>query len=325
MRRPLLLFLLLLAGCVIVEVDMNPRHRPPNLPLPTLGGLQFWGDVQWQEGWRIQQHVETGHFRLLDPRGIRRSWGSYATCLQDLRAAAPEPPAEPRTLVVLLHGMGRTPRSLSGMRKGLQERGWEVATVTYPSLRRALEDHAGQLEIWLDRLRGVDQVHFVTHSLGGIVVRATAGGEDLRGIRAAPPSVPNPGDPWRGRIRIGASVFIAPPSHGAALADRLDRHSAFRLVFGATGRALRTGRLEHVPVPAFRFATVAGSRGDDKGWNPWVPGDDDGVVGVDETVLEGADGRLVVSGARAIHTILMNHPDVVAATDRFLRGGPLEP
>ena len=215
--------------------------------------------------------------------------------------------------------------ALSGMRRGLQERGWEVATWTYPSLRRGLADHAAQLELWLDRLQGVDQVHFVTHSLGGIVVRATAGGEDLRGIRSEPPAVPNPGDPWRGRIRVGDSVFIAPPSRGAALADRLDRHSAFRMVFGATGRALRTGQLDDLPLPAFRFGIVAGARGDGKGWNPVVPGDDDGVVGVEETVLEGADGRLVVEGARAIHTILMNHKDVVAATDRFLRGGPLQP
>ena len=326
MRLPRgLLLLSLLAGCVTIDVDMTPRHRPLNLPLPTLGGLQFWADVQWQEGWRIQQHVETEHFRVLDAADIRRAWGSYATCLQTLRADAPAPPATPRTLVVLLHGMGRTPHSLAGMRKGLEERGWTVATMTYPSLRRSLEDHAAQLERWLDRLEGVDEVHFVTHSLGGIVLRATAGGADGRGIHSVPAAAANPGEPWRGRLRIGNAVMIAPPSRGATLADRLERHSAFRMVFGATGRALRTGQLEHVPVPAFRFAIVAGARGDDGGWNPLIPGDDDGVVGVDETVLEGAEDRLVVHGARAIHTILMNHPEVVAATDRFLRGGPLQP
>ena len=33
----------------------------------TLGGRQFWGDVHYFRGWRIQQNVFTKHYRLLDP------------------------------------------------------------------------------------------------------------------------------------------------------------------------------------------------------------------------------------------------------------------
>ena len=47
----------------------------PNLPTPTFGGLHLWADVRWQDGWRIQKHVWTGHHRLLDPSGVRRAWG----------------------------------------------------------------------------------------------------------------------------------------------------------------------------------------------------------------------------------------------------------
>ncbi len=38
----------------------------PNLPLPTMGGKQFWSDVRWRSGWRVQRHIWTGHHRLLD-------------------------------------------------------------------------------------------------------------------------------------------------------------------------------------------------------------------------------------------------------------------
>ena len=94
-----------------------PKRGLPNLPMPTLGGFQFWADVHWREGWRIQQHCETGHFRLLDAKDLRRAWGSYAACLLELRASAPKPPSEARPLVVLIHGMGRSPHSFAGMPK----------------------------------------------------------------------------------------------------------------------------------------------------------------------------------------------------------------
>ena len=51
-----------------------------NLRLPTFGGKQFWRDCLIDREWRIQQHVHTGHFRLLDARNHRRAWGSYAAC-----------------------------------------------------------------------------------------------------------------------------------------------------------------------------------------------------------------------------------------------------
>src|SRR5690349_18171564 len=80
---------------------------PVNLPLPTLGGEQFWSDELVYQGWRIQQNVLTQHYRLLDPLDIRRAWGTDAQC----RAAFEEwkrrdniqPPAG--QAVITLHGL----------------------------------------------------------------------------------------------------------------------------------------------------------------------------------------------------------------------------
>jgi hypothetical protein len=44
--------------------------------MPTLGGCVFWNDVGEIEGWRMQQNILTGHWRLLDPRNIRFAWGT---------------------------------------------------------------------------------------------------------------------------------------------------------------------------------------------------------------------------------------------------------
>ncbi|MEM8736309.1 MAG: hypothetical protein AAGG44_18915, partial [Planctomycetota bacterium] len=35
----------------------------PNVPLPTLGGKQFWTDFAWRRGWRLQKNAVTGLWR----------------------------------------------------------------------------------------------------------------------------------------------------------------------------------------------------------------------------------------------------------------------
>jgi hypothetical protein len=47
----------------------------PNIPMPTFGGVLFWDDVAEIKGWRMQENIFTGHWRLLDPRNMRYAWG----------------------------------------------------------------------------------------------------------------------------------------------------------------------------------------------------------------------------------------------------------
>ena len=78
---------------------------------------------------------------------------------------------------------------------------------------------------------------------------------------------------------------------------------------------LAAAPLSAPPIP---FAIIAGGRGDKEGYNPLLPGDDDGVVTVDETLLVGARAFLRVD---AVHTVIMNHPQTIAEVLRFLEGG----
>ena len=57
------------------------RAENLNAALLTLGGTQLWADEKLHGGWRIQHHVWTGHYRLLDDQNVRHAWGSYADCL----------------------------------------------------------------------------------------------------------------------------------------------------------------------------------------------------------------------------------------------------
>ena len=286
-----------------------PKSRL-NFQLPTMGGKQFWADWRWREGWRIQENVLTGHHRVLDPNDRRQAWGSWEACLADFERLAPtvERPHK-RHLVMLLHGMGRSRGALSGMQAALAGRNWDVAAVSYPSTRRSIENHVVQFESVLNNLQGYDQISFVTHSLGGVIVRellaperATA--EHARGY-------------WRDHIQAERAVMLAPPNRGSTFAQAVENFAPYSWIFGETGLALTPQAMANVHVPQIPVLVIAGARGSKGAFNPWLDGPNDGVVRVEETHLQGESEHLVVDN---IHTFLMNDPISVNATIRFLAG-----
>ena len=251
----------------------------PNLTLPTLGGSQLWSDVAWQDGWRVQQHAWTGHHRLLDPGNRRRAWGSWERCQSALWEVDGSQDARTH-LVVLLHGLGRTRRSLTGLEEALAAAGHRVACLSYPSTRAAIEQHAAAVTAVLDGLEGVERVSFVTHSLGGIVAREV---------------LSDPSAAWRKRIQPGILIQLAPPNQGAEIARRLDLWPV-RWLLGPSFVALANPRgLPGIPT----FVITGAGRA-----NPWVAGLDDGVVGIGEVYLPGARTEYVPG---AWHTLVMDH------------------
>ena len=127
--------------------------------------------------------------------------------------------------VVLLHGLGRTTRSMRKMERQLSREGFVVINVAYPSTRAPIETLATQ---YLGRVistqcrRPGAKIHFVTHSLGGIVL----------GYYLKYNAVPN----------LGRVVMLCPPSRGSEIADRLRDNVLFQLVAGPSGGQLGTGR-----------------------------------------------------------------------------------
>ena len=274
----------------------------PNIKMPTFGGVQFWADRRWQEGWRIQQHVFTEEHRLLDPKQVRIAWGSLDACETVMQQQAPLPSVKDQTLVVLLHGIADSRLSFWRLENQLKEDGWQVASLSYPSTHQTLSQHAAHLAEVMQHLRGYKQVHFVTHSLGAIVVRRfLADGGD-----------------WEQVVRVNRIVMIGPPNQGAAFAEKVESFPPYTWIFGDTGKSLTPTAMKSLPAPKVPFLVIAGSRGHKDGWNPVLEGDDDFVVRVAETHLPGEAGHLQVKG---LHGLMMNNKDVIAATRMFLRSG----
>ena len=276
-----------------------------NIKSKTLGGRQFWGDVLYFRGWRIQHNVLTGHHRLLDPDDVRHAWGSLEACtiqLNQIKEARSLPGMEGRAVIVI-HGIVRSSKSFDALRKALEEDECTVVGFDYPSTRVTIEESAEYLHQVIESLEGIDQIDLVVHSMGGLIVRTY---------------LARHGDP-----RLHRMVMLGVPNLGANMANIVQTNPLFRLVFGPAGQQLIVdpeGFIAELPAPDFEFAVIAGARGVAGGWNPLLEGDDDGTVEVSNTRLPGAVDFMTVE---ALHSFLMDNEEVIAATVRFLKTGAL--
>lgn len=300
-----------LPGNIAVLIDSRrvfSKERPINLPMPTLGGKQIWADIFIRGGWRIQRNVLSGYCRLLDHNNIRRARGTLEHCRERFDNLKGRNPVTPQGghVVMLVHGLGRSSGAFSVLEDSLRREGYETANVNYPSTRLGIAEHADNLEHIIETLEGAETLSFITHSLGGLVVR------DLLARESA----------WRERIAVHRLIMIAPPNKGSQIADRLQALPAYRWLTGESGQGLTTEAAARLPVPEIEFGIIAGGRGNANGFNPLLPGDNDGLVTVAETALHGAQDFLLVG---TTHGLIDDHPQTIDATLAFLRGGRFNP
>jgi pimeloyl-ACP methyl ester carboxylesterase len=281
----------------------------------TSGGKQFWADVWLFHDWRIQRHALTGHYRLIDGTNYCHLSGTYQACremLDKIRDRDQLPPMQGKA-VVILHGLFRTRSAMSSLRAAITATGeYKVFCMGYPTTRGCVQDHAQSLESVVRSLEGLSELNFIGHSLGNLVVRHW-----LKDRLEAGQSLPE-------GQSFGRMVMLAPPNHQPQIATKLIRGSVIPFVTGAASQELATGWEELAPklaTPHFEFGILAGGRGDDRGYNPLLPGDDDGVVTVESTRLAGARDfrRLPV-----LHSFFMNNKQVQEFTVRFLSEGHFE-
>lgn len=310
----------LLAPLLQAETPM-PATEPATIPLPnlawsTFGGEQVWSDELVYGAWRIQRNVLTGHCRLLDAADVRRAWGTDQQCRDALAGAKHAKAIEPLNgrAVVTLHGFGRSRDHMAGIGEYLAKQAHCTSiNVAYASTRRSLDEHAQALAGVIAGLEGIDEIDFVCHSLGNLVVRRYLGEANEDQPR------------WRTDPRIKRIVMLGPPNNGARVAEMLadlfrDNQFVAKVVGPSAMQLARNwdGASKLLATPSCEFGVVAGGCGDERGFNPLLDGDDDLVVSVEETRLVGAkDFRLV----NCRHGRLMDDPQVREYVLSFLQQG----
>jgi pimeloyl-ACP methyl ester carboxylesterase len=183
-----------------------------------------------------------------------------------------------------------------------RSRGYRVINWHYRSTRMTIAEAAEAFgRAMAPRLASARRVHFVTHSLGGIILRRFLAEHPL---------------PNAGRV-----VMLAPPNRGSEVADVLQQ-CAFLPRFVAPLRELGTGDGSvpcALPAASFELGVIAGSRSHIPLFARWMNGvPNDGVVAVERTRVEGMRDFLVL---RRTHTTLPWAPDAIRATLVFLERG----
>ena len=323
-RRSFLKTLIPLVGLVFHpgRLSAEEPEGPVRVPMPTMGGKQFWADQLLFHQWRIQRNVLDGHYRLLDENNMRYAWGTYDECLATLERIKRQEnlPRMSGKAVIVLHGLVRTRSSMELLCQFLREQGgYQVFNVSYPSTRVDIAEHARSLRNIVQNLDGVDEINFVGHSMGNIVIRHYLG--DLARQETWKQTPNAQAADRRAIARFHRFVMLGPPNQGARLAEALSDSLIFQQIMGDSG--LELGRdwpeLEkHLATPSFEFGIIAGGKGGDKGFSPILEGDNDGTISVETTKLPGAHDFVVVP---VLHTLLMDNKAVQKLTLRFLKHG----
>jgi pimeloyl-ACP methyl ester carboxylesterase len=206
-----------------------------------------------------------------------------------------------RETVVLLHGLGRTRMAMWPLAARLEKAGFNVVRIGYDSLRQTPAQILAEVSRQIDLCcRNLPQpVHFVGHSLGGLMIRAYLSGHEVRS---------------RGRV-----VLIATPNAGTPLVDAY-RDAWWMDLAGPTAKSLGTGQDSFpnaLPEPDYPVGVIAGTRvyrllGD------LIPGEHDGLVPLDSTRVDGMVDFVTVDSN---HAFLRYSREVARQTIAFLRTG----
>jgi triacylglycerol lipase len=209
--------------------------------------------------------------------------------------------------VILLHGLARTMKSMKKMASGLRENSYFVVNIGYPSRKHEIEylskNHIPP-SITQCQNAHASPIHFVTHSMGGILIRDYLKRNTIE--------------------ELGNVVMLSPPNKGSEIVDKIKNMPGFTILNGPAGQQLGTD-LNSVPNRLgpvdFSLGIITGNRTINPLLSMLIPGDDDGKVSIKRARVEGMNDFIIMPHS---HSFIMNQDAVILQTINFLQTDSFE-
>ncbi len=221
--------------------------------------------------------------------------------------------APQKDCVILLHGLARTANSMNKMAEAFKQRGYHTCNLGYRSRSDKIEVLSEKaVKAALDACRkatgnapqlpsSVGKVHFVTHSMGGILLRHYLSSHSIN--------------------NLGQSVMIAPPNQGSEIVEFFGNKPGFMMLYGPAGRQLGTGS-QSVPLRlgpvTFPVGIIAGDRSINPLLSRHLPKPNDGKVSVTSTKVDGMADFIQLP---LNHTFIMRNQEVIKQCITFVETG----
>lgn len=207
--------------------------------------------------------------------------------------------------VILLHGLARSPDSMETLERALLKEGFLPINEGYPSREYPIEQLAEKaIKPAIDKCPKNESVNFVTHSLGGILVRQYLSKHDLANLNRV--------------------VMLGPPNQGSEVVDKLGDLPGFHFINGDAGMQLGTGELS-IPNTLgkanFDVGIIAGTRSINWILSSLIPNRDDGKVSIESTKLDGMNDHIEMP---VTHPFMMKNDRVIAQVVNYLKNGSFE-
>jgi alpha/beta superfamily hydrolase len=195
--------------------------------------------------------------------------------------------------VVLIHGLMRSPRSMRSLKIWLERQGYQVFSYHYPSAKYKIQDHGMYLNHYIKQLMVQNpkvKIHFITHSLGGIIAREAIAKLAQNDVK-----------------RVGSLIMLSPPNQGSVLAKLVTKMLP---MIGSSIKPLAelssdpTSYVHQVPVPKIKMGIIAGRF--------------DAKVPPSSAYLTGQTDMVVVN---TNHMFILNNYNVRNYIQRFLETG----
>lgn len=214
--------------------------------------------------------------------------------------------------VVIIHGIGQYAWNMAGVEFSLKKQGYKTLNISYPSLKKNIDSLSDVIHDELKR-KGVwesasPKIHFTTHSMGGLVLKAY--------LNKYKKEIP--------LKKLGQVVMLAPPHGGSDIADLLLNFLPYKWIYGPAGQELTTkAQIQNQAKIYYNLGIIAGN----KEW-PYIiaahilPNESDGRVALEKTKIMGMKDHITLS---ATHSFIAWKPSIHKQIIYFIKNMKFNP